>query len=179
MEVLKNIAAALEIEETELLAKLKLDDKADSKAIAKAFGIHGLFQTKDELETYINKKVSNKMNAIDSLKKQIEEKEKIVLDLQNSKSTLEEKTDKLSAHFLSEFSKTWKGLNLPEIDFKTQINLDEIDMSNISEEALKIAKNLNLTPSTIQPKQIINNNQQTTSLVDGVQTFEVGVMRTK
>lgn len=179
MEVLKKLAEALETEEAVILEKLKIDEKADSKTIAKALGVYGLFQNKDELESYIKSKLSNKMNTIDTLNSKLEEKEKIVLDLNNSINSLKEKNDKLGAHFLSNFENKWNEMKLPKIDFKTQIKVDEIDYSKISDEVLRIAKELKLEPNVITPKQIINSNEKIEANLDGVTKFEVGAMRTK
>ncbi|WP_412031266.1 hypothetical protein [Metamycoplasma buccale] len=176
MELLKKLAEALELDESELKDKLNLTDESSSKDIAKALGVYGLFQEKIELENYVKTKVQNKMSEVDLLKKELEIKNQSLVDFETSKKDFESKLNKVNAQILNSFEASWKKLNLPEIDF-SEVNVDELDINDLRASALNFAKSKNLTPILKEPVEIKNDAATNFNKVEGVQIFDVGVKR--
>ena len=177
MELLKKLAEAFNVEENVVLEKLNLTETSDSKSIAKALGVYGLFQDKNEIENYIKNKVQNKMNEIDALKTELANKDKSLVDYENSINQLNEKNSKLNAHILENFEKKWNELNFPKIDFKSEVNIDDLDWSNLHESALKIAKDKQLEPIFVAPENIKDSTKSEVNNVPNTQILGVGARR--
>ncbi|TNK83759.1 hypothetical protein [Mycoplasmopsis pullorum] len=70
MLFLEKIANKLNIDYSEFLKALEIENAQDIKNVLKGLDVYGLFQTKEELEKYINSKLANKEKEIQNLNEQ-------------------------------------------------------------------------------------------------------------
>ncbi|WP_027335084.1 hypothetical protein [Mycoplasmopsis felifaucium] len=172
-EFYKKIASTFGITEEEAREKLGTADEADSKAIAKNLGFYGLFQTKEELETYIKNKVQNKMKEIDSLTEQLNEKNNTINEQINLLNSLKSSNEQITTQIKNAFISEWKNLNYkPDYTFEN-LTAEEIDLNNLAESVKKYASKHNETPEIVKPETITKDEQQTT----GVERFTFGSRR--
>ncbi|AKF41027.1 hypothetical protein AAW50_03520 [Mycoplasmopsis canis] len=148
MKLIENISKKLNLSDSEFREKLGISENASKTEILNALGIYAAFDDKNALSEYINSKLENKNKELETL---TNEKIKLTTDLENANNslkTLEVTKQNLKSLVNSEFKK---------IDFTTktdfeQINLDELDYSNLKTSILKQAKNLNWEVKETQPE---------------------------
>ncbi|APJ38505.1 hypothetical protein [Mycoplasmopsis pullorum] len=70
MLFLEKIANKLNIDYSEFLKALEIENAQDIKNVLKGLDVYGLFQTKEELEKYIHSKLANKEKEIQNLNEQ-------------------------------------------------------------------------------------------------------------
>lgn len=161
MKLIKNIADIFGISESELLEKLSLHENSNRIDILKALGVYSIFETKEELENHINKKISN--IKTEQSNRDLEN-ENIIKEYQEQLKILEEKTEflqnSLNKHQNNE--ETLLISTLKSIDFVDKIEPKNLDVSQINwenprESILKQAK-ANQWQIKEKPVQIENTN---------------------
>ncbi|SYV90136.1 Uncharacterised protein, partial [Metamycoplasma alkalescens] len=88
-KIIENLSALLEIGVDELKNKLDIKDDTSSKELARKLGVYSIFETKEEHAEYINSKLANKEDLINSYSdkvnsnKELIEKQKIEIEKLN------------------------------------------------------------------------------------------------
>ncbi|WP_444704924.1 hypothetical protein ACT1UH_02945 [Mycoplasma sp. 332] len=177
MEILKKIADAFSVSEDEVKNKLNITNDSDSKQIAKALGVYGLFQEKNEIENYIKSKVQNKIIEIEKLQAQLEESKNKTIDFEKVNNELKSKLSNISAQIKKQFDSEWANLKLPKTDFE-DIKFVDLNLQDLKNEVLKIAKSKKLSPEILQPQQI-QKLEDIATFRNGSQSFEIGARRVK
>ncbi|MBN0919681.1 hypothetical protein [[Mycoplasma] gypis] len=167
-KIFKKLCEMLEIEQSELYSKLNITNEPTYKDIANLFGVYSVFETKEELQNYIQNKLSNKNKEITVLEQQIEEAK------QTSEST-SLNLEKFKNIARNQFINTWNQNKLPEWDFE-KLNLEEVNFDDLNSSVFKIAEANNLKPKQIPPKEV-NDIETFKPPVESVQIFGVGARR--
>ena len=72
-KIIENLANIFGTTTEDIMTKLNLNDESNSKDLAKSLGAYSVFATKEENASYINSKLANKEEMINSQKNKIEE----------------------------------------------------------------------------------------------------------
>lgn len=176
MEFIKKLSNALNLEESQIEQALDLTSEDDSKQIAQKLGFYGLFQNKEEIEAYIKNKVQNKMKIIDELNSQLSEANNKIEDLNAKYIKSEESNAKYLNSIKDAFKNEWNRLNYDSDYDLSQIDASQIDLNNLSLSVKNYASQNNMEPNILKPSKIENDLFLKDS---SAQFFEVGSKRMK
>ncbi|MFV8480114.1 hypothetical protein ACNQ2O_00635 [Mycoplasma sp. AA7A] len=134
MKLIQTLEHKLGLSSQELQAKLGLNDKSTLIDTLQALDIYSVFETKEDLENYISKTLSNKEQRI----KELEQKTADFEQVQALANLLEPTRTKLK----SVVDSTVSSLNFKGKVDSQKLNLDDLDFSNLSASILKQANEL-------------------------------------
>lgn len=165
MDFVKNLSQLLEIAEEDIEQKLKLSQGYKITDIAKALNVQGLFETKEDLETYINKKIKNIYEKADKEKESLSEE--LAISKQSSE-TAQRELEELRALLSSRnqaietvVNSTIKKMNFVDKIDHTHFDIDKLDFNNLNVSLTKQAqeKNFNIKEDIVQiSKQFEKDN---------------------
>ncbi|MFV8468090.1 hypothetical protein ACNQ2K_00240 [Mycoplasma sp. VS292A] len=134
MKLIQTLEHKLGLSSQELQEKLGLNDKSTLIDTLQALDIYSVFETKEDLENYISKTLSNKEQRI----KELEQKTADFEQVQALANLLEPTQTKLK----SVVDSTVSSLNFKGKVDSQKLNFDDLDFSNLSASILKQATEL-------------------------------------
>ncbi|WP_416754784.1 hypothetical protein ACM0JF_01035 [Mycoplasma sp. 654] len=134
MKLIQTLANKLDLSSQELQTKLGLNDKSTLIDTLQALDIYSIFESKEDLENYISKTLSNKEQKI----KELEQKTADFEQVQALANLLEPTQNKLK----NVVDSTVSSLNFKGKVDPQKLNFDDLDFSNLSASILKQATEL-------------------------------------
>lgn len=127
-KIIENLANIFGTTTEDIMTKLNLNDESNSKDLAKSLGAYSVFATKEENASYINSKLANKEEMINSQKNKIEE---LSFQINNNLKTQEK---------LNELVKNeWEKLGIKRSFEKENIDISSFDFSNLKNSIINYA----------------------------------------
>ncbi|MFV8480428.1 hypothetical protein ACNQ2O_02295 [Mycoplasma sp. AA7A] len=134
MKLIQTLAQKLDLSSQELQQKLGLNEKSTLIDTLQALELYSVFETKEDLENYISKTLSNKEQKI----KELEQKTADFEQVQALANLLEPTQNKLK----NVVDSTVSSLNFKGKVDSQKLNFDDLDFSNLSASILKQAEEL-------------------------------------
>lgn len=147
--IIENLANIFETTPETVLAKLNLNSNFDAKDLAKALGVYSLYPTKEDHGKYIAEKLANKEQII-------ADNAKVIDELNNQIASEESAKQQLKNLINTE----WKKLGIKRDFDKEQINLNNLDFSNIQKSLIEYAESEGLAYGKPNFNNFIKNNNE-------------------
>ncbi|PYF42249.1 hypothetical protein [Metamycoplasma alkalescens] len=162
-KIIENLSALLEIGVDELKNKLDIKDDTSSKELARKLGVYSIFETKEEHAEYINSKLANKEDLINSYSdkvnsnKELIEKQKIEIEKLNKslENNLNYKT--IISNFVK---KEWENLGIKRSFEKEIFDYSSLDFSNLRKSLIDYANAEGLAFSKPSFSEFINEKEK-------------------
>ncbi|MHA0272831.1 hypothetical protein ACXYFN_02205 [Mycoplasma sp. 48589B] len=134
MKLIQTLESKLGISSQAIKEKLGLADNSTLIDTLKALDIYSIFETKEDLEKYINEKLSNKEKQIKELEQRTAEFEQVKAQAELLQPTQEKLNSIVNSTVAS---LNFKGKVDPKL-----INIDDLDFTNLNSSILKQAEGL-------------------------------------